>query len=433
MDTHVVPAALRALEQLIGCETALDHFHGTLRRAAQSIQPVHGYGMVQVTCSDEFQGDLRASFERDVARALTSGTITGHRHTFSLSNMGGRLEAGALALAQQHFAVEDRLARARLLLVELSAHVGVRSTAQGKVWGQVERGGAASDCCGALATLLANPTSAAAVRHPWFDQLSAFLGEERLGVLRADTTPTRMLSTAILHAVLQGESAVADVLRDPPAIPTHVLIVVLVAINQTSGEQVLPVGFHHLYADGSEVSVVHGVSLRSTPGALRFSSSAGRLVVTSDEGAESTGERRVVLHPPHELVQQVEQVRAAKDEAGRARAQLLHHELRRTRKQVERLKQHPHVWRVYARPMLRGLIQGLSVIAPEVGVAAMLVQSGHDALRAEHLRHLLKKGPSSAEARRTLHDMEAELQQLGHRDAQDVLEILLQETHKLLT
>jgi hypothetical protein len=62
----------------------------------------------------------------------------------------------------------------------------------------------------------------------------------------------------------------------------------------------------------------------------------------------------------------------------------------------------------------------------------MLIQSGHDAARAAHLRRLLAKGPASDEARAVLKQIEAEIQQLGHRDAQEVLEILVSDNSPLL-
>jgi hypothetical protein len=46
-------------------------------------------------------------------------------------------------------------------------------------------------------------------------------------------------------------------------------------------------------------------------------------------------------------------------------------------------------------------------------------------VRAQRLRELLARGPSTEEARRALHDLEPQIQQLGHRDAQAVLHALL--------
>jgi hypothetical protein len=212
----------------------------------------------------------------------------------------------------------------------------------------------------------------------------------------------------------------------------HVLIAPLVVFNQNGLEDVLPVGVHHLFADGREVAIVHGNGLRSTPGALRFALEAGRMRVTSDEPFEPSTERRAVAVPPPELKQQLHAVTVTGGEEGRVRAELVHDEFHRARRHVERMRTHPHLWRVYARPVLRGLVQGLSIVAPEIGIAAMLVETGADAVRAQHLKRLLARGPTKAEARKALHDIEAEIQQLGHRDAQEVLDILVNEAQTLV-
>jgi hypothetical protein len=429
--SSVHSAALRELQQLVGHESQLDHFHGVVRRAAQSLERIVEHGTVLVTCADEFQGELRASFDRDVARPLTSGSLLSGRCTFALSNMGGRIEPGALRLADDHFTSRTRRDGAKLLLVEIVSHCGVLATAGGKQYGKLDRFGVVSDCCGALALLLAKPDTAAAVRHPWFDQLSAFFGEDRLSALRADAGPLRALSAAIVHAVLQAESAVADVMREPPPTPTHVLIVSAVLINQPSFDDVIPVAVHHLRCERGDVLVEQGFTLRSTPASLRYDSSSGRIVVTSDETVDSYSERRVAIHPVHEIERHVARVASASDELARARAKLAAQHLGRAHREVERLRREPRAWRVYARPLLRGLVQSLSVVAPEIGLLTMAVQTGRDVARAEHVRRLLAKGLSHEDARRVLHDFEAEIQQLSHKDAQDVLELLLAETRPL--
>lgn len=81
--------------------------------------------------------------------------------------------------------------------------------------------------------------------------------------------------------------------------------------------------------------------------------------------------------------------------------------------------------RVYARPLLRGLLQGLSVVAPEVGLAALVIEGSNEMVRAHRLRGVLERGPSTEEAQRVLHEIEPSIQQLGHRDAQAVLKALL--------
>ncbi len=122
-------------------------------------------------------------------------------------------------------------------------------------WGELDRFGTTSPCCGALRLLLDAPASAAAVRFPWFDQLSAFFGPARLAVLRADRGPHAMLRTAVVHAVLQAETAIADLLREPPTTPTHVLLVALVVVNRRGPDNAILVALHHLRFAGGEAEL----------------------------------------------------------------------------------------------------------------------------------------------------------------------------------
>lgn len=407
---------LRDLEALIGREVHLDVLHGAVRRTCQGIGGVVEFGTCLVTCADEFQGELRRHFDRDVARPLLPHVPN---RTFAVSNMAGRIEPGALQIADAHFTVKTRREGAKLLLVEIAAHVGRHPGPDGPIYGELNRFGMPSPCCGALAMLLEPPAAAFSVRHPWFDQLSAFFGDERLSALRADRSPHRLVSAAIVHAVLQAESGLADFLRDPPRTATHVLFVATVVVNQRGSDGALLCGYHHLLCDGEHVTVDSGGSLRSTPGSHRFRSE-GEMLVVESPWDEDLPLRAAIPEAVDEAA-----VAAGREVLDRAAAPAVRERLARARRQVEHLARHPGGMRVYARPLLRGLLQGLSVVAPEVGLAALLVESATDLSRAQHLRHLLARGPTSEEARRVLHDLEPTIAQLGHREAREVLETLL--------
>ena len=407
---------LPELERLIGHEVHLDVLHGAVRRTCQGVAGVAEFGTCLVTCADEFQGELRRHFDRDVARPLLPHVPN---RTFAVSNMAGRIEPGALQIADAHFTVKTRREGAKLLLIEIAAHVGRRPGDDGPIYGELNRFGLPSPCCGALALLLSPPAAAFSVRHPWFDQLSAFFGPERLAALRADDSPHRLVSAAIVHAVLQAETGLADLLRDPPRTATHALIVSAVVVNQRGSDGALLCGYHHLVCDGEHLRVVSGGSLRSTPGSHRFKSEGDMLVVESPW--EEDAPREIGL--PRAVDQAA--VAAGREMLDRAGAPAVREQLERARRQVEHLEHHPSHMRVYARPVLRGLLQALSVVAPEVGLAALLVESATDLVRARHLRDLLSRGPSSDEARRVLHDLEPTIAQLGHREAREVLETLL--------
>src|SRR5689334_12211543 len=174
MKTETVPLALRDYAGEIGKESSLGLVHGSVLRAAHSIRPVVESGAMLAACSDEFNGEVRAAFALDVARMLTAPNIPGTRRVFSVSNLGGRIEPGAVALANLHFTADSAKEGEKLLLIEIASHVGRRETPNGSVWGELDRFGTVSPCCGALQMLLDIPPSAGTVRFPWFDQLDAF-------------------------------------------------------------------------------------------------------------------------------------------------------------------------------------------------------------------------------------------------------------------
>jgi hypothetical protein len=139
------------------------------------------------------------------------------------------------------------------------------------------------------------------------------------------------------------------------------------------------------------------------------------------EGAKRI-QRRV---PDVEAAPLIEQRIAALEALPPEHREELDRRLETVREQVESIRNDPAVWRSYSRPILRGLFRGLSVINPELGIAAMLVEGGEKMFAAQKIKQIVDTGPSTVEGRRVLHDMEAELQQLNHEDAQQVLEILL--------
>lgn len=412
------------LRRIIGKEHALDQFHLIVRRAAGQVPDVSSYGACLVTCADERLGVTRSGFDRAVATPLISDAANARDRVFSVSNMAGRLEPGAFSLVDDHFTRADGKG-SKLLVFEIASHVGRIKKGTDFEYGHVDRYGRISTCCGALTVLLDAPSTTDTVRHPWYEQLNAFFGPVRLDALRGITDSTRMVATAIVHAAIQAESAVSEVFQNPPAMPTHVLLIGGVAVNQQWADGFLPVSYHHLRAHrGGQVEIVSGYSLRTTPEALRIDVSRARIEV--EGGGEMETAPRVQRH-----VAEADTEPAA-DDAIEALSQLEPHhkeELDRrldaVRRQVESVRHDPEAWRTYARPILRGLFRGLSVVQPELGVGALLYEGGESLFSRHKLKQIVDRGPSSAEGRRVLHDVEAELQQLNHEDAQQVLDILL--------
>ncbi|MSR60907.1 MAG: hypothetical protein EXS08_00475 [Planctomycetes bacterium] len=413
---------LRELSARIGREESLTSFHSAVLRAAHTLRPVVESGAVLAACSDEFNGEIRAAFERDVARMLTAPDVPGTRRVFSLANLGGRIEPGAIALANLHFTARSAQAGEKLLLIEIASHVGRRETTAGTRWGELDRFGTSSPCCGALRLLLDAPQSAAAVRFPWYDQLTAFFGPERLGTLRADTSPYAMVRAAIVHAVLQSESAIVDLLREPPTTPTHVLLVALAVVNRRGPDNCIPVGVHHLRFHEGLAEIEHGHSLRSTPESLAIDVSKSLITVRSPFEDEPAPPPRAPRHGPP----------LPAGVLGHAHEQDVRTLVAHSRKQLAHLRGRQNGMRLYARPLLRGFLQSLSVRAPEVGLAALALEGEHSVFRVAELAKVLARGASIDEARRVLHDLEPTLQQLGHPEASALLEALLDAHHPLL-
>ena len=421
MQPHA-PFALRELATRLGREESLGALHAAVLRAAHALRPVVESGAVLAACSDEFNGELRAAFERDVARQLSAPGIPGTRRVFSVSNLGGRIEPGAIALANLHFSARSSRAGEKLLLIEIAGHVGRRELeGGGTAWGELDRFGTPSPCCGALRMLLDVPASSGAVRFPWFDQLTAFFGPERLAVLRSDARPHAMLRAAVVHAVLQSETAIVDLLREPPVTPTHVLLVALVAVNRRGMDNAIPVGLHHLrFADG-EARTLEGTALRSTPEGLAIDDSRPNVVVsssfpTAEGGPPSTPQRpsvpagvRTHAHSPA------------------VRELVLRH-----RRQFELFAGQEQTRKVYVRPALRAFLQALAVAAPDVALAALALESGREIFHGPELTALERRGLSRTEAQKVLHDLEPSLQQLGHREAAELLAFLMSAEHPLL-
>ncbi len=426
MQTTTTKSPIAALDKLIGRETALDWVHGDVRNALSSVKPVVEYGMCLVTCSDEYQGELRASFDRDVAQSLMASLTLQQRRIFSVANMGGRVEPGALQLASDHFTVKSAKSGAKLLFVEIASHVGKLTVEHDATFGVLDRFGVCSSCCGALTLLLEKPKGADAVRHPWFDQLSAFFGPQRLAILREDKSAFRMVKTAVIHAVLQAESAIVDLMRHPPSTPTHVVMVPAVVINQRGPDSACVVGWHHLFIENGEMTILGGASLRSTPDAIEVALDGGRLRMSNSSlYAIAETQRRSSLPPPR-VADRLRELERASSELRRSLASpTVRDEIARIRARMGPLRSDAAIQLVYERPFLRGLVQRCAVLEPELGLAALALTADAESPRAKQICEVLSAPPGRYDARRALHDLEAELQETAAHTSMCVLECLL--------
>ncbi len=277
---------MKELYRTIGREQPLDQFHRNLKRAAAEDHAIEAFGCCLVTCADERQGQTRSSFDREVATPLISDAANPRDQVFSISNLGARYETGALRLLDEHF---TRLSPGpRRLVVEIASHVGRAGRAGDFEYGLVERFGRKSTCCGVLTTLLAPTAAATAGRHSWLDEVDSTFGPERLAALREIDGPTRLVAAAVIHAALQAEAAVSDLLRSPLPASVDVLLVAGVSINQRSADGFLPVACQHLTVGEGAAPTVAGYSLGTTPQELSIDASAAGIAVDNGQAMAVT-------------------------------------------------------------------------------------------------------------------------------------------------
>ncbi|MCE9595363.1 MAG: hypothetical protein K8S98_14345 [Planctomycetes bacterium] len=378
-----------------------------------------------VTCSDEFQGELRAGFDRDVAQPLMAPLTMQQRRIFTVSNLGGRIEPGALELANDHFTVKTRTGGAKLLLVEVASHVGKILDGHEHTYGTLDRFGVRSPCCGALTMLLEKPRSSQTVRHPWFEQLSAFFGPERLAELRADEGPLRLVRTAVVHTVLQVETAIDDLFRDPPATPTHVLICAVLVINQRGPDTAVLVGCHHLRFDGRRVWVEAGASLRARPDAMDVQVENGRLRIVSRPLRDDAVSHDVELTSVVGIAQRAASLGAVERvlKAGLTRPEVVL-EAERVRELAAHAVTRSIELETYARPLLRAVLQRISRTQPELGLAVLYLSANAGSRRASELSAFFARNATDEQARSAFVEFERELQELDALVARPILGFL---------
>jgi len=195
-----------AFRRLLGREGKLDDLNWALRHYVGSFEaPV--VGALHVTCADESECECSDAFQRYFVNLLLPDLKFAEKAPVRLSNLGGRYEWGALAVAEQHFATPPSRHAFKVLLVKINAHVGVIGTGAAARYGQIQRYDAESTACGTLHALLAGE------QKPYVNDLRhAFLSEhhDRLSPLldpHQVDPKFRGLLAAITSARLQARRA----------------------------------------------------------------------------------------------------------------------------------------------------------------------------------------------------------------------------------
>jgi hypothetical protein len=207
-----------------------------------------------------------------------------------LANLGARYEWGAIAAAEQHFALPATQDSFELLVVKLNSHVAMTRHRGQPQFGTMDRYGAPSTYCGELHALLeGRPGPAIADLGEAFSSE----GKSRLETLNnASKTPPhlRALHAAVVNARLQARRAIVDIQSHRSQNPTVYLVVASVTLNQQQRDSELVVGVY-LADHRSDPMAVRYYGLEDDPSQYETSFVHGGVRI-SDNGLQQPRDAR---------------------------------------------------------------------------------------------------------------------------------------------
>ena len=395
------------LGPLVGSERDLHAFYYALKQVTRRLQP-GVVGALHATCSDEASIETVEAFNSGFARDLLPPLKHAHRAPFATSSLGGRYEWGSLRVAEDHFALPESARSFKLMLVKVSAHVGVLPGPHEPAFGSMLRYGMESTCCGMLTALLGGTElpSAEPLREVFGSE-----GVDRLAMLREDVEPrVRLLAAAIVSARLQARSAVLEAQDHTAATPTLYLIVPTVTLNKPDRDAELLCGVYLLdRRHGREED--HYLGLGDLPAAYRIGEEQGRLRVT--DGSAIT---------PRAARDHRRMIREARDEmaAPLARDGRVDELLERARSEAL----DDHALNVL---LLEGLLLALAELSPVSAALLLFGEGSVSVYKAYQAHRMVREVEASDEARAILEDLHRQVESMPPEDVERVLRILLEE------
>ncbi len=269
------------LRPAIGREKALDQLPAALRNAVTNLgAPVVGAHLV--CCSDESERESSDAFDRGFVRHMLPPLKHFNPSAFRTITLGGRTEAGALAIAEQHYATHPSETAFKVLVTKLNSHVAVSGPPSDPIYGLLSRYDQESTSCGALRAVLDG------VDWPAIRELTDMFGSERLGALRDPnqcdprTVPLRM---AIASAHLQSQALVAEIENYQATTPTIYLVAACVTLNRERDDSEISARIS--VRDSRDPEQRCDFGLGSDPIAYRLSYEGQSLVVADSHSDES--------------------------------------------------------------------------------------------------------------------------------------------------
>ena len=407
---------MERLQILVGTERSLERVTQTLCFVVTRMTNSACVGAMHVTCADESENECANAFQRGFVQYLLPSLKFAQHSAFRIANLGGQYEWGAVRMAELHFAVPKRPDDAKILLVKVNAHVAMLEDKEGIRYGVMKRYQANSPCCGALDGLLQDG------HQPFVDRLREVFGSEgldRVAMLRDEKIVApgqRSLYAAVVSARMQARKAILDIQDYEPASPTQYLVVPCVTVNRPEKDTEIVCGYYMADSRHQDRKAEY-FGLGDDPRAYSLAFEHGRCTFVD----------------PHLGTQ-----REARDHRALA-MQRLHrhrqeHDMRVSHKRMEQISydvaRDRHRDHRHGKLLLKALLVALSEVAP-APAAVLLFAHGlvgvHHAFRVHQLSQELE---GSAEARRVLDEVHANVDRLKPDEAEAMIKLLMREFHQ---
>ncbi len=399
---------MNALQELIGTEHDLDHVCRTLKDCVRKLNaPV--VGALHVTCSDEAELECIDAFRRKFVDEMLPNLKFWSKAPFHTSNLGGRHEWGAVAIAEQHYAAHETEASFKCLVIKINAHVAVKDAPSGPRYGLMDRYRCESNACGALHAMLegGHQPFVAALRD-------AFSSEhlDRAAILRdpKQVDPNlRSLFAAVASARLQARNAMLEIQDHRPTTPTLFIVMPCVTMNRPAYDTEFVCGFYEADARTNElVARYHG--LGDDPSRYKYRH-VGNLANIEDDQVQTPRPVRDHRTLVHKAWQRIESPAVPND-----------HRIDEVARDVALAKHEDHP---YAKAMANILLATLMEIAPIPAAMVLFAEGTLGLYHAHRIHKLAAGGGDENEARRILRDLPAALEQLPPQKTRRIIEKLL--------
>lgn len=404
---------MEQLTRILGAEHSLEQVCQAIHISVVERHPTL-VGAMQITCADESGNECATAFQHGIVNFLLPPLKFANRAAFRISNLGGRYDWGAIAIAVEQYAAAAPPGAPRLLVVKVNSHVGVAEGRNGPVFGSVTRYDGEAECCETLHALLRGERGPACdelrglflAERP--DRLEVLLDENRIGRSR------RYLHAAIVSARLQARQVVLDIQELRPTSPTEFLVVPCVTFNRPGRDSEMACGYYLAERGATDEPAYHG--LGDDPVAYELEWRHDKACVSDEhlEGPRTARDHRVlVLEEWHRRLD-------------RRKVTIAEERMQAIRNEAARAGDVPHQRTKAVLKLLLALLADLDPVSAAVFLFAGGTTGIHHAFR---MHRLVRDLESSHEAKRILEELRTRVDSLEPEQAAAMMQVLTREYH----